>query len=324
MIWVFALPIAIAATIAGMSCQRGDQRIEVPISSWPGYEYVYLAQQLGLDHRHGLSIEPVEYPDPQSIVHAYLRGDRPIAQLTTVEAVDICARSPDRCPVVLLVLDESVGGDQLAVRKDIASISDLRGKTVAATYSTLGPYVIDRALSKNGLALTDVKIRNLSLERMASALANGDVAAAALFPPYSEMAERTGQSRVLFTSKQIPGEIFDVLVADPTYLADHRQDVVKLLRAWQDAHQLAQQDPDKAIPIMARREGITPAEFSKAERGLRYFTLAEQTSMLKPGGQIARTLSLVQRVQLHLDLSPPDAMLPPTSAEFVEEALGKP
>lgn len=313
-----------AAVITTLGCQSRPASLAVPISSWPGYEYVYLAQQLGLDRRHGLAIEAVEYPDPQEIVHAYLRGERPIAQLTTVEAVDLCERVPDRCPVIVLVLDESRGGDQLAVRNDIPSIPALRGKSVAATYSTLGPYVIHRALEQHGLDLADVRVRNMPLERMASALANGDVAAAALFPPYSELAKRTGRSRVLFTSRSIPGEIFDVLVADPAYLRDHGNAVVQLLRSWQDAHQAARREPAKSIAIMARRERISAAEFRAAEQGLVYHPLDRQQQMLRPGGPITQNLQRVQRVQQHLQLSQPGAPLPSSTAVYVERALQQP
>ena len=36
-----------------------------------------------------------------------------VVQLTTVDILDICSRQPDRCPVVVLVLNESLGGDQI-------------------------------------------------------------------------------------------------------------------------------------------------------------------------------------------------------------------
>ena len=91
-------------------CSPRPLEVNVPVSSWPGYEYFFLAQQKGLAERHDLKLVTAQFPDPQEIVHAYLRGDVSIAQLTTVELVDICARAPDRCPDVVLILDESRGG----------------------------------------------------------------------------------------------------------------------------------------------------------------------------------------------------------------------
>lgn len=73
-----------------VSCGVSEAKLTVPISSWPGYEYFYLAHRLGLDRAEGLEINPVQFADPQAIVHAYLRGDLSVAQLTTVEAADLC------------------------------------------------------------------------------------------------------------------------------------------------------------------------------------------------------------------------------------------
>ena len=303
------------------ACSFQSEPLKVPVSNWPGYEYMFLASKLGLDRQQGLQIDPVQYPDPQSIVHAYLRGDLPMAQLTTVEAVDICARIPRRCPTVVLVLDESLGGDQVAVRREVPSIAALRGKTVAVTFSTLGPYVLSRALQRNGLKFADVSVRNMPLAEMPQALANGEVQAAAFFPPFSELAARSGTTRVLFDSSQIPGEIFDVLAVDPTYLRDHEDQITRLIRAWQAAHQAAQKNRSKAVVVMAAREGLAPMEFEQAEKGLRYFPLREQQALLRSGGPLAANLRGVQKVQHDLGLSVAGAPLPRTTAAYVTRAL---
>lgn len=293
--------IGLIAMVLGLSgCTSGTRgTVKVPIAGWPGYEYLYLARQLELDSQVGLRIEPVEYPDPQSIVHAYLRGELALAQLTTVEAVDLCSRAPQRCPVVVLVLDESLGGDQLAVRQGITSIADLKGHPVAVTYSTLGPYVLKRALERHGLSFRDVKLRHMPLAQMPAALASGEVQAAAFFPPFSDYAARDGQSRVLFDSRSIPGEIFDVLVVAPDFLRQNADLLPPLLRAWQAAHRQARAEPDAAVALMAKREQLSPAEFREAEQGLSYFDLEQQ----------------------QLRLSGPDAPLPTVEARFVEAAL---
>ena len=46
---------------------------------------------------------------------------------------------------MVLILNESWGGDRIAAAKSIRSMSELRGRRVAVTYSTLGPYVLSWA-----------------------------------------------------------------------------------------------------------------------------------------------------------------------------------
>lgn len=310
-----------ALGVLGGGCRAPAERVDVPVSNWPGYEYFYLAEQLGLSRRQGLDLRSVQYADPQTIVHAYLRGDAPLAQLTTVEAVDLCSRVPDRCPVVVLVLNESLGGDQVAARAGIAAIEQLRGRRVGVTYSTLGPYVLSRALEQKGLSLKDVDLRNLSLDAMPEALARGTVDAVAIFPPYSERAARQEGITTLFDSRRIPGEIFDVLVVDPQWLQRNRAVLPPLLRIWQAAHDERRAHPRRAVELMARREGLTPAEFASAERGLRYFSLRQQMELLAPGGPLVVSIRGVRRVQEQLNLVKPGSPLPPVSREALSEAL---
>mgnify|MGYP003345035721 FL=1 len=140
------------------------------------------------------------------------------APLTTVEAVEICSRAPSRCPMVVLVLDESRGGDQLLARPPVAAIPQLRGRRVAVPQSTLGCFLLGRALERHGLRLADVTLSHMPLEAIPAALASGRVDAAALFPPYSERATLQAGATRLFDSRQIPGEILHVLVVDPQAL----------------------------------------------------------------------------------------------------------
>ena len=314
------LGLLLAALAAG-SCSRPAPELTLPVSNWPGYEYFYLAEQKDLAVAQGLNLRTAEFPDPQAIVHAFLRGELQVAQLTTVEAVDICSRAPDRCPVVVLVLDESRGGDQVAARPDIRSLSELRGRRVGLTLSTLGPYVLGRALEREGLSLDDVQVRNMPLEAMVDALAKGMVDAVAFYPPYSELAYRDGVARKLFDSSAIPGEIFDVLVVRPDFYAAHGETLARLLRAWQAAHDLARAEPALARGLMARREGLTLAEFSTAEQGLVYRSLRDQVAMLAPGGLLERNLLAVQRVQKALKLVAPGSALPKVSQVPVQAAL---
>jgi len=315
---VLGLALA-ASTAAGCSGQR--PALTMPVASWPGYEYFYLAAQEGLARGLGLDLTIAEFADPQAIVHAYLRDDLELAQLTTVEAVDICARAPDRCPVVILVLNESRGGDQLLAREGIGSIAQLRGRRVGVTFSTLGPYVLSRALEQESLSLADVEVRNVTLASMPAAIANGALDAVVLFPPYSELAARQGRSKRLFDSSSIPGEIFDVLVVSPAYFAEQKDALVLLLQAWQAAHALARQEPEATATLLARREGISVAEFRAAEKGLIYFSLAEQEAMLAPDGQLARNLQAVRKLQHQLNLVQTDSVTPQVSNLVIQAAL---
>lgn len=313
-------------TVLGLfatACATRRPVVEVPVSKWPGYEFFVLAHHEGLDRTAGIRIRPVEYPDPQDIVHAYLRGDVRIAPLTTVEVVDICARASERCPVVVLVLDESTGADVVLARPTIRSVADLRGRRVAVAFSTLGPFVLARALERSGVPLAAVTLRGMTLGAMGVALARGDVDAAVLYPPFSMQAERQQNLRRLFDSREIPGEIFDVLAIEPAWLREHPAEVEALVRAWAQAHTHAVSHPDASHAVMAKREELPLAEFRTTLAGLRFFPLEQQKPLLAPGGPIVRNLVAVQRVQRQLGVLPAGGVLPVVTDGPVRQALAR-
>lgn len=314
-----ALALTVALVVALTACSRPPQ-VEIPIANWPGYEYFHLARETGLDREHGLEIRTLGFPDPQDIVEAYEQGRFAIAQLTTVEAVEICSRVPQRCPVVVLILDESRGGDKVAVRPSVGTLANLRGRRVGMTPSTLGPYVLSRALATEGMELTDVRTVAMPLADMGRRLASGEIDGAAFFPPFSDEVLASGKAVEVFNSAQIPGEIFDVLVVDPGYYARNIATLARLLKVWQRAHDLARRDP-QAVEIMASREGLTAAAFRDTEKGLVYPSLRQQRPMLAADGLLARNLAAVLGVQQQLELIRGQAPLPKVADAPLLQAL---
>jgi NitT/TauT family transport system substrate-binding protein len=171
------------------------------------------------------------------------------------------------------------------------------------------------------MGLGDVTLRPMPLEAMPAALARGEVAAAALFPPFSEDAVRRAGVRPLFTSREIPGEIFDVLVVDPALLASRRAVLVRLLRTWQSAFDELRHHPQASIASMARREGVSPAAFSASLQGLVLMPLVRQQPLFTRGGQLERNLRELRAVQAELGLMSDRASLPPVDGSLIREAL---
>jgi NitT/TauT family transport system substrate-binding protein len=320
-----------AAALAGVSlaaalqvgCSRPTaSTLTLPLAPWAGFAYLQLAQERGFDRAEGLSIRFDRYDDPQKIVQAWNRGQLMIAPLTNVELIDICSRAPQRCPVVVLVLNESRGADKLLVHRSIPTLRALRGRRVGLAPTSLGPFVLARALGSVGVDISEVRIVPTQPAAMGAALNHGKVDAAASFPPFSELVERLGIARALFDSRSMPGEIVDVLVVDPVFLAANREAVVKLLRSWQRAHAWARSNPVEARSAVARQLKLSDSAVARLEQGLAYFPLAQQQQMLMPGGSIHAKLRAVQDFQQKLGIVRLDAELPAVSDALVRQALG--
>lgn len=314
-----ALVAALAALLAG--CMERISTLTVPVSSWPGYTYMTLAQKQGFDREAGLDLRLIRYADTQAIKQAYLAGELSIAQLTAPEVIEICQRQPARCPQVVLVVNESRGGDQIVAQPSISGVRGLRGRRVAVSPSSLGPFVLSRALAQEGMTLADVTLVPMAIEDMQASLRLGDVDAATLYPPYSSSIKDLGLGRVIFDSARIPGTIFDLLVVDPALVQRDPRAITKLLTAWQSAHAYADREPAATHQLLGRLFGPNPEEFDRQEAGLVYFPLSEQAPMLTEGGPIARNLRQVREVMVTLNQATAAGELPRINGGFVARAL---
>ena len=93
-------------------------------------------------------------------------------------------------------LDKSYGADGMVVRNDIASIKDLKGKTVAASAPGTAPYfTLAWFLKKNGLSVKDVTVVNLEPGPAAQAFIAGQNDAAMTYEPYLSSGARQARSR---------------------------------------------------------------------------------------------------------------------------------
>ena len=317
--------VALAAVaLAGCldaSGPQGGNALTVPVAPWLGTAYLQLAHQRGFDRAAGMAMNPVPYRNPQEIVQAWLQGKVALAPLTTVEVVDLCSRLPERCPVVVLVLDESRGGDQLIVHRSIGDLRALQGRRVGVAPSSLGPFLISRALASVDLDIADVRLVPTAPEEMASALNNGRIDAAATYPPFSDLVLRLGIARVAFDSRALPGQILDVLVVDPHVLTSHREELARLLLAWQWTHAWARQQPAEALSALAALQGVSESAIQRSQESLGIFPLAQQQQMLAPGGSIAAGMEALQQVQQELGIVRAGAPLPEVSDALVRRAL---
>ena len=124
--WVFALVglVLLAGALAAWLILGSQQRLAVAITSWPGYEYLYLAEQRRLGQRYGLDLRVQQYSSLEDQRLAYGRGDVEVITTNLPDAIVICQEVPKRCPELFLVIDQSEGADVIVSTSDIV---DVRG-----------------------------------------------------------------------------------------------------------------------------------------------------------------------------------------------------
>ncbi|MEM7394228.1 MAG: ABC transporter substrate-binding protein [Verrucomicrobiota bacterium] len=165
---------------------------------------------------------------------------------------------------MILINDYSNGNDMVVARPGIASIKDLKGKTIGVEIGFVGHLLLLKALEKNGMTEKDVKLVNVATDETPQTLASGDVDAIVAWQPNSGKAlEAVAGSKAIFSSADVPGLIYDVLAVAPKSYVTRKKDWAKVLKAWYMAVDYIK-DPattDDAVRIMSSRVEISPESY---------------------------------------------------------------
>lgn len=271
---LITLLISVTLFLGGCS-QEPIEKLSVGSNIWPGYEPGYFAESKGL-FKSG-AIEMRQFSSATQVLRAFRNDAIQVAALTLDEALQLAQNDDD--VVVFLVADISNGADVILAKPGIASVAGLKGKTIVAEGSALGAFVISRALQLSGLSATDVNVISMTVDESVIAFSEERVDAVVTFEPFRSQLLRQGAEEI-FTSKEIPNEIVDVLVTKRS-LIDAREEVFgDLAQGWMAAIEMIQTQPELAHPVLATRLELDVAEVPGAFEGLVLPNIDQNRAML--------------------------------------------
>jgi NitT/TauT family transport system substrate-binding protein len=168
-------------------------------------------------------------------------------------------------------LDKSYGADGMAVRNDIASIKDLKGKTVAASAPGTSPYfALAWMLKKNGLSVKDVTIVNLEPAAAAQAFVSGQNDAAMTYEPYlSTVRAAPDKGKIIATTLDYP-MIMDTFGCTPKFLTDNPKAAKALADSYFEALVMIERDQAKSYEIMGADVRQSGEQFANSAKYLRW------------------------------------------------------
>ena len=308
-----------AAAVALWQLSRQRLPLAVAITNWPGYEYLYLAEQKQLGRAYGLELGVQQYSSLLDQRQAFERGDVPLMATTLPEAIAVCQEAPKRCPELILVLDQSLGADRVLARAPLARPQQLLGRRVGLERAVLAEYILLRSLGDRPVVLERaMRLRFDGPVALVEGLKAGDLDAIVTYHPYDASLINDPRIVEVFSSRQIPGEIVDVLAVDPAYARSHRRELKALVQTWWAARDFARRNPGESTALMAQRQQLEPAQFEASQNGLQYPMASQQRALLAPNGPLASTLRRMADLMLRSGRILPDAPLPVLSSAFLE------
>src|SRR5687767_15713509 len=210
-----------ALALAAAAAHAQETKVAIGISGWTGFAPLTLAKEAGLFKKHGLDVSIKKIPQKDRHL-AIASGDIQCAA-TTVETW-VVWNANGVATTQIFQLDKSFGADGMVVKPNIAKISDLKGKTVAASAPGTAPYfTLAWMLKKNGLSVKDVKVVNLEPQAAANAFVAGtaDLDAGMTYEPYmSAVRDKPSAGKIIATTLDYP-MVMDTFGCTPKFLADN-------------------------------------------------------------------------------------------------------
>lgn len=278
------------------SCmEKPKELVKIGINPWPGYEYLYLAENQGFFEELGMPVKIIQLSSLSDVRRAYLGGRVDGMASTMIEVVQ-ASQLGNRPLKVVLVSDYSNGGDVIIAHKSISSMAGLQGKTIGLELASLGVFFLHRALNKVGLSLADVTTVNIEQTAAAEALLSETIDAYVTYPPTSIHLLKKDRFHSVFSSADIPFEIIDTVTLSTSVLEREPGIVAGLHQAWQMALDFAKDHPQEASRIMAQREGISVEDFDEAVLDLVILDTPSQREIFANADELQRSAQEVCQV----------------------------
>nr|WP_315209136.1 ABC transporter substrate-binding protein [uncultured Albidiferax sp.] len=298
------------------AAQAQDTKLVLGMSGWTGFAPLSLADKAGLFKKRGLDVE-IKFI-PQKDRHLALASGAIQCAATTVETH--VAWNANGVPIVqIFQLDKSYGADGIAVRNDIKSFADLKGKTISVDAPGTAPYFgLAWMLAKNGMTLKDVKTTTMSPQAAAQAFVAGQNDAAMSYEPYlSSVRDNPAAGKILATTLDYP-MVMDTMGCAPTWLKANPAAAQALTNAYFDALAMIKADPVKSHEIMGSAVKQTGEQFAKSAAFLRWQDKAANQKFF--AGEITAFMQEAEKILLASGVirKAPDNLAATFDASFVK------
>ncbi|WP_213954580.1 ABC transporter substrate-binding protein [Variovorax sp. dw_954] len=305
---IFKLATVLAAGLCAVGAAQAQDvtKIALGMSGWTGFAPLTLADKSGIFKKNGLDVDLKMIP--QKDRHLALASDAIQCAATTVETH--VAWNANGVPIVqIFQMDKSYGADGLAVRNDVKTFADLKGKAIGVSAPGTSPYFgLAWMLSRNGMTLKDVKLVSLEPQPAATAFVAGQNDAAMTYEPYlSTIRSNPDAGKILATTLDYP-MVMDTVGCAPTWLKANPKAAQALTNSYFEALEMIKADPAKANEIMGSAVKQSGEQFAKSSAYLRWqdkaanqkFFAGEITSFMKDAEKILLEAGVIRKAPENL------------------------
>ncbi|KRC01385.1 nitrate ABC transporter substrate-binding protein [Hydrogenophaga sp. Root209] len=269
------------ATLTSFAQTPASMKIATVV--WIGYGPFYVAEALDLYKKYNLKVSLQVFNDPALIPAAIASGAVDGGMLTYDQVVGQVAAG--RNMKVVMPIDYSNGGDAIVADGGIIKVADFKGKKIG--YNPLSPsdFLLSYALKTVNLTEKDITPVSMTPEAVPAAMASGQLPIGVTYEP--SLSQILGQGggkkfKVVFSSKNAPGLIADVLVFDDKVIKAKPAEITNIMKAYLDGMAYMKAKPAEAHKIIGKFMGVSAAEVKEQLTGVYNIPLAEMPKAFAP------------------------------------------
>ncbi|MGV3727651.1 ABC transporter substrate-binding protein [Hydrogenophaga sp.] len=277
-----ALGLALSLATVGAFAQT-PAPMKIATVVWIGYGPFYVAEALDLYKKYNLKVSLQVFNDPALIPAAIASGAVDGGMLTYDQVVGQVAAG--RNMKVVMPIDYSNGGDAIVADGSITKVADFKGKKIG--YNPLSPsdFLLSYALKTVNLTEKDITPVSMTPEAVPAAMASGQLPIGVTYEP--SLSQILGQGggkkfKVVFSSKNAPGLIADVLVFDDKVIKAKPNEITGIMKAYLDGMAYMKAKPAEANKIIGKFMGVSAAEVKEQLSGVYNIPLAEMPKAFLP------------------------------------------
>lgn len=328
---------AVSTAFASVACNTVSQSssqeqsssgstVRLGFNLWSGFMPWQTAQEAKIFEENGLSTELTWFPVLSDQLTAFNTGKLDAAGITVSDMLNGVVNGVP-CKVVATT-DISLGADAIVTSPDIQSIQDFAGKAASVEIGTVGHLLFLTALKQAGVPQDSVQIVNQAADAAITALIAGRTKIAYSYEPFVTQAVNEGKGKVIFSSKDVPGLIPDLLVVRQELIDQNPEAVQNLVNVWYKTLNYRQQNLQQALAIEAKQAGVSVEEYEALLGGLKWLTPEESLAAFQPG---QTTESLIYTAKEASDFMVAQKLLPKAAPpmtdliddRFLKQYLGK-
>jgi NitT/TauT family transport system substrate-binding protein len=267
----FFKPLAtIAISLAASAAfAAGPTPMKIGTVVWIGYGPFYVAESLDLFKKYNLKVSLEVFSDPALIPAAIASGAVDGGMLTYDQVVGQVAAG--QAQKVVMPIDYSNGGDAIVADKSITKLADFKGKKIGFNPLSPSDFLLSYALSTVKLTDKDINAINMTPEAVPAAMASGQMPIGVTYEPsLSQILSQGGgkKFKVVFSSKNAPGLIADVLVFDDKVIKAKPTEISGIVKAYLDGLAYMKAKPDESAKIIGKAMGVTAKEVKEQLSGV--------------------------------------------------------